>query len=751
MKRFNWLPWRRIVSRLAKSRGLIDPFKALARLESFGQPMEIREPLELLRAGLIFHRRGLMNAAAIQHNLDWIWPYWVDRQYDPADVAFIPRAFSITHINLSHRNWTAVGLPDCDSLPIVDPRGLLTPFWDGWSIDAWIVAPEHRELYPSTLDTVDQHLDLNEMAVVTRSRHQGLALSSRIRAVPADRAVACRMSLTADGADRAFLVVSVRPYNPEGVSFIHEARIDNDRVTLHIDGRTVIFGQPPSRVLFSNYRRGDVHAQLFTSTDQRDIDCNVGMISVAALFPLEASAKTDVSITVPLQDSAYAEPGLQTAADRWRAALHGCVEIRVPDWKIKYLYDAAVRSLVLHSPDEIFAGPFTYKRFWFRDATFMMNALLCAGLGERVQRGFDHFWPRQTKSGHFLSQEGEWDSNGQALWIMHRYCELTGRPTPRAWKHPIRRAVSWIRSKRLGRLAGSPHAGLLPPGFSAEHLGPSDYYYWDNFWGVAGLRSAAAMMKDLGDADAAAEIEAEASRYFADIEKSLAHAAAALNRPGMPASPYRRLDSGAIGSLAAGYPLQLFAPDDPRLVDTARYLFEQCFVSGGFFLDVIHSGINAYLTLHIAQVLLRAGDPKALEIMAAVADLASPTGQWPEAIHPATRGGCMGDGHHAWAAAEWSMMIRNLFVREDGDGLILSSGIPAKWLMQPETLSIASAPTPFGDITIEIRPRTDHIEVEYHCDWRRVPAAIELRLPGFAPRQLAVDETVIRVPRKSDA
>jgi Zn-finger nucleic acid-binding protein len=38
----------------------------------------------------------------------------------------------------------------------------------------------------------------------------------------------------------------------------------------------------------------------------------------------------------------------------------------------------------------------------------------------------------------------------------------------------------------------------LPPGFSAEHLGPNDYYYWDNFWALAGLKAAAEMVKRNG-------------------------------------------------------------------------------------------------------------------------------------------------------------------------------------------------------------------------------------------------------------
>ena len=35
-----------------------------------------------------------------------------------------------------------------------------------------------------------------------------------------------------------------------------------------------------------------------------------------------------------------------------------------------------------------------------------------------------------------------------------------------------------------------------------------------------------------------------------------------------------------------------------------------------------------------------------------VLDYASPTLNFPEAIHPLTGGGVIGDGHHGWAAAE---------------------------------------------------------------------------------------------------
>jgi len=180
----NWFPWRFIVRRLAKSHGFLDPIALLSRLERFAQPSEVAEPIELLRAGVVLHARGLINSRVIQHNLDWVWPYWVERQFDPKDKAFVPRAFSITNINLTHRNWTAVGIPDCSALPIVDPRGLVTPVYDGWSLDGWILSHDGRTLLPSRMKDCRQWQDFSEgVEVETVSETGGLNLVSRSRVV----------------------------------------------------------------------------------------------------------------------------------------------------------------------------------------------------------------------------------------------------------------------------------------------------------------------------------------------------------------------------------------------------------------------------------------------------------------------------------------------------------------------------------------------------------------------------------------
>jgi hypothetical protein len=288
----------------------------------------------------------------------------------------------------------------------------------------------------------------------------------------------------------------------------------------------------------------------------------------------------------------------------------------------------------------------------------------------------------------------------------------------------------------------------LPAGFSAEHLGPNDYYYWDDYWAVAGLRAAAKLAERYRDPAGGKEWLREADALALAIERSLGRVGVRLGRPAIPASPYRRLDAGAIGSLAAGYPLALYAPDDPRLLDTAEYLLANCFVDGAFFQDMVHSGLNPYLTLHVAQVLLRRGDARCFDLIEKVAALASPTGQWPEAIHPRTGGGCMGDGQHAWAAAEWVLMIRNCFIREEGTALVLGSGIPAGWSGHPAMLSFGPAPTEHGPVSLRFEISRDRLVARWVAAWRGPAPCIEIRVPGFERAAAGPDRTEMVLARE---
>lgn len=770
-------PVRFLITRAARAYGFLDPINLVSKIRGFAQPSEFAEPIELLRAGMLFHARGLVNTKAIQNNLDWVWPYWVERQFNPADESFIPRAFSFSHINLTHRNWTAVGVPDVPYYPIIDPRGLVTPLFDGWSLDFWIVAENGALLLPAKLREFEQSLVLEDnLHVRSRAQWPGVSCESDVTLCLQNNELHCCIVVRPGGHSVGYLAVSIRPYNPEGVSFVEKIAVHRDGCGWLVNNRnSILFDRAPTRIALSNYKEGDASQRLSDprahaggaawheprngkngthagsdhagATDS--VACEVGMATAVALFDLAALGNEPLEIRVPIYDEL--EPKKRPAigvVESWPQAMAPVARLRVREPRVQKLFDQAVANLMLHAPDEVYPGPYTYKRFWFRDAAFMLNAILTLGAIERTRRVLRHFAPRQRHDGYFLSQEGEWDSNGEAIWMYHRFVTLTGETTPPDWLPAIEKGARWIMQKRLPRETGLPEAGLLPAGFSAEHLGPNDFYYWDDFWGVAGLRCAADFLAERSP-DFSRRCAETAAEFLATIERSFPHGPHRRFPGAIPASPKRRMDSGAVGSLVADYPLQLFAPGDERILKTADYLRDHSSHEGGFFQNMIHSGINAYLTLHLAQVRLRAGQPEAAwDLMNTVLELASPTGQWPEAIHPRTGGGCMGDGEHMWAAAEWALMVRNCFVREEGDRLIVASGIPSSW-WRGGTASFGPTLTGFGPVTVTITAGdAGAARVRVDGTWRGAPPTIEVRLPETAARaqtaQVAANEFEVR-------
>lgn len=487
---FKWFPWKWLVGRAAKRFGLIDPFMIVARLKKFAEPSEVDAPIELIRAWTVFQARGIVNTRAIQHNLDWIWPYWVERQFNPRDRSFVPRSFSLSHINLTHRDWVAVGLPDLDLYSVVDPRGLVTPLHDGWSLDAWLV-DTHPEIIPSRSREVDQTMATDgELAVETRIDLRGNTLSSRAEmSTDRDREPVLRLEWCAKAETGGTLCVALRPYNPEGIQFVDSVEMLPDLPGWRVNRKLPVrFSDRPERLIASTYEEGDVFNRLNDPDAGGDATCSVGMATAAAMFSLQPGTERTVSVSVPLAKGVSRNTVSPTARRRpettWRELDRRTPDLCIPDEHMRYLFRTASKTLLSLSSGEVVPGPCTYRRFWYRDACVMLNALLTLNHEECCTRALERSFPsRQTRSGFYQSQQGEWDSNGQVLWLAGRYAKLTGGSLSREVMKSIRKGAEWLRRKRLPETPGKPHAGLLPPGFSAEHLGPNNYLLLGQFLG----------------------------------------------------------------------------------------------------------------------------------------------------------------------------------------------------------------------------------------------------------------------------
>jgi hypothetical protein len=82
-------------------------------------------------------------------------------------------------------------------------------------------------------------------------------------------------------------------------------------------------------------------------------------------------------------------------------------------------------------------------------------------------------------------------------------------------------------------------------------------------------------------------------------------------------------------------------------------------------------------------------------------------------------------------------MMRNCFVREEGERLVLGSGIAPSWLDEGAAVSFGPAPTAFGTVSVDVAAdgtgAQRRVQVSWRGDWHAGAPAIEVCLPGFEP------------------
>ncbi|HUI09003.1 MAG TPA: hypothetical protein VL221_01685, partial [Bacteroidota bacterium] len=526
-------------------------------------------------------------------------------------------------------------------------------------------------------------------------------------------------------------------------------RLDRNRHAFALEeGEEVLLPGSPSKFHCSNRRGGDSAAHFAGGSgadSTTEASCEAGLANAWASYAiaLGAGERKTLCVTVPLERAAPPAGTLDDAVNAWREALEGGTRIETPEPAVNALLRSSVSTLLLLADgDAITPGPWTYHQFWFRDAAVMLRALDAFGY-HRIVRDILHSYPaRQEPSGYFRSQQGEWDSNGQALWTVWQHACLAHDDTiPPELEAALRKGAGWISRKRQ-----EEEGGLLPRGLSAEHLGLADRYFWDDWWSVAGLEGYARLCLRRGDETGTRRSREEAAAMRQAIEEAVDAVMRQRGLTEIPAGPARGVDSGMIGSCAPWYPLQILPPGDLRMRKTLQALMSRYGLRGMFFQGFIHSGMNAYLTLQVAQAWLYAGERERFwELFSTVARCASPTLNYPEAIHPLTGGGAMGDGHHGWAAAEVACALRSAFVNEtwpaERPSIVLLGGIPRAWFVAGNRFAIRSAPVPGGiiSLTVECGGSETGITVEYDEKDRWGATEWRLMIPGGVSR-LTVNE-----------
>ncbi|HEY3395677.1 MAG TPA: hypothetical protein VGK58_23445, partial [Lacipirellulaceae bacterium] len=100
-----------------------------------------------------------------------------------------------------------------------------------------------------------------------------------------------------------------------------------------------------------------------------------------------------------------------------------------------------------------------------------------------------------------------------------------------------------------------------------------------------------------------------------------------------------------------------------------------------------------------------------------------------------------------WAAAEWVMMIRNMFVREEGNRLIVGSGLFEEWFATEEDIYFGPTLTPWGPITVRIVHSATEPLLTIDAHWREDAPRVDVEVPGFTKLVDANCNSAMRLER----
>jgi hypothetical protein len=446
----------------------------------------------------------------------------------------------------------------------------------------------------------------------------------------------------------------------------------------------------------------------------------------------------------------------------WATQEAGMMRIEVPEAKVDATYRAAIAEMLesrILTPTGWEQSPnrLQYRAFWIRDAAIETQALDLAGLHVAAAQNLDFIDTFQQADGLFISQAGQYDEWGEALWALAQHAELAQEPAYAAAQlGRIGAAIGW-----LSAASAADPLGLLPASNPDDNELAYGHITGDDLWAAAGLRSAIAAATLAGqavdttaapvgqsaataagaEAHAAAATPAEASadaaawtavdqRFEAALDRAIA---AAVAREGHIPPVLDAKGGQDWGNYWATFPVQVLGTRSPAVTATLRWARAHMAEGLPTYLD--GSELHDYLGFRIFQAELAVGD-EADAVAGLYAELAHTTatdGGWETGIGPYRgRASATNLAPHGTFAAEYVALLRNMLVTDtSAGGVELLAGASSAWLGPGQRITVAAAPTDHGVISFAERSTRRGETLTWH-DTLAAGTPLSWTLPGWA-------------------
>ncbi|MCC6650566.1 MAG: hypothetical protein IT348_05410, partial [Candidatus Eisenbacteria bacterium] len=381
----------------------------------------------------------------------------------------------------------------------------------------------------------------------------------------------------------------------------------------------------------------------------------------------------------------------------WRDWFARGAVLSTPDSLVNQAYRAAIVTL-LQGQERSGEGwvpmgnPFQYRDTWLRDGARVVRALAIAGFSELARQDALTLARYQLPRGALLSQQGQLDGTGQAMWAFE---QAAGLPPDAEWSRrylPVAaKAGAWLREQRqlsakVAEAIRVDWPGLLPFGDPRDAELVRGPLVGNDAWAIAGQFSLASLASRAGDA-------AVRDAALADGSAHRDAFLAALARTRHPDVPPSWAGVGRDwGNCYVGFPTGVLPAQSGRLADLAERLWAR---SG---LHMVSYGtpdsLHTYLGSDLAVWALLAERPA--DARASLADLlahsSSTLGQ-AEIFSSHTRDFGANLPPHGTAAAQLVELVRDMIVMDVRDTIDVAAGGDLSWWAGTTLMRM---PTRFG-------------------------------------------------------
>ena len=651
-------------------------------------------------------------------------------------------------------SWTMTGNSNGSEEALVSSDGSVTPWAKAPRTEIWVYNKNKELLTYADPNKIEFSLSGSQAPIPTwKWKSADVIVTNTLFGDHTNEAVRWKVTLENYGQKRIDLnmMLSVRPFATNANS-VPICQINTQhKQKMWVNNKPFLAAAIPAKHTGAGQLSDTMYAALNGTVPSRKIvtDSTYGSLAAILSYPvnLNPGETKDFHFAFPeTPESGFPnvrvpiDQQLNKALDHWEQET-GAVTIALPDSSVQNALTASLGYLLLSlDPDGPHPGPLAHDAVWVRDAAYTGLAALQFGHTENVRSTITSTFESQEREGRIPPIRGknapwddnEWDSQGQSIFLASQYYRYTNNDSQvREWYPNIRLAALYISNLISKNTSlNSATKGLLPPSKSAEDLGPADWHhYWDNFWAVTGLEQAAFIAKELDQHDDAIWMTSEANALRRAILDSI-RVVMGPDPAYIPGAIESTTGSAmARGTVSALWPNEVL-PRNTELIAKSFDTYHKLWIepdNGGF----RHLGGQfwPYGGLELAHAYLKINRADVLHQILSwtLRNQTLPgTYAWAEQVNPVNGGFSGGDMPHAWAAASFATLVREMLMSEQDGALVLLQGAPEWWLVESREITLNNAPTHYGNINFHTS--NDIIPTEYGWDGK-----LTITLSGASP------------------